>query len=92
MIIGTRGTYSRETWFDQCFRYLGRTARSYQRAYGAWVWPLLFLVLALALYLTGGTFAYQLTGEALAPIGAAPAGGPLAELGAAALAFAAAQH
>lgn len=92
MIIGTRGTYSRETWFDQCFRFLGRTARSYQRTYGAWVWPLLFLIFAVALYLTGGAFAYQLTGQALAPAGSVPGGGPLAEMGAAALAFAAARH
>ncbi|MEJ2645607.1 MAG: helix-hairpin-helix domain-containing protein [Gammaproteobacteria bacterium] len=92
MIIGTRGTYSRETWFDQCFRFLGRTARSYQRTYGAWVWPLLFVIFAVALYLTGGAFAYQLTGQALAPAGSVPGGGPLAEMGAAALAFAAARH
>ncbi|MEJ2685620.1 MAG: helix-hairpin-helix domain-containing protein [Gammaproteobacteria bacterium] len=92
MIIGTRGSYSRETWFDQCFRILGRTARSYQRAYGAWVWPLVFVIFAVALYLTGGAFAYQLTSQALAPAGSVPGGGPLAELGAAALAFAAARH
>lgn len=92
MIIGTRGTYSRETWFDQNFRLLGRTLRGWQRAYGAWFWPLLFLVFAVALYLTGGVFAYQVARTALTPYAAGTSGGPLAELGGVILAFASARH